>query len=255
MPICSRTKNAPDDRTARRPRIQAAKARVVLDKADFSPSRVISWKVNAPPGWAAALAGTECFRSDVKAVTFPQSQADFYTLQQLRELPGVEYLSLAGRGVTDERLANLHGMSRLETLLLNQTLVSDRGLEHIRGLTRSCLGIHGGRLTDAALVHLAGLTRLEYLYLTDGGITGAGLVHLRNLDQLLVLDLSKQPLADAGLKNLAGLTTLEELHLDGGRLSGSSLAELRTLTRLRVLNLAGNPLDDAGLADCPHCRI
>ena len=61
-------------------------------------------------------------------------------------------------------LANLKGMSELDTLELSETLVGDDGLQHLSQLTKlSRLLLWRTKTTSAGLVHLRKLTNLRLL--------------------------------------------------------------------------------------------
>ncbi|MBC8872532.1 MAG: hypothetical protein H8E44_24120 [Planctomycetes bacterium] len=80
------------------------------------------------------------------------------------------------------------------------------------------------RITDVGLEHLAGLKNLRVLDLSAGfdqdlvfpDITDAGLAHLRDLTDLKELNLANTRVSDAGLEHLKGLTNLTQLNLEHG---------------------------------------
>jgi len=140
----------------------------------------------------------------------------------LKDLPALEYLSL-DPGVTDAGLkhvgqlhnlrwlkigtgkirgpglAELANLPRLERLCLcssfqSQTLISDRHIKYLEGLTQlKSLTLWGicDRLTDASLASISKLTNLEELHFikTNPKFTSAGLAHLRRLKYLRKIDL------------------------------------------------------------------
>src|SRR5262249_61460329 len=67
-------------------------------------------------------------------------------------------------------------------LNLSETEVSDTGLAELRGMTRlESLELRSTSVTDAGMVHLNGLTGLERLDVRDTPVTGAGLARLKGL--------------------------------------------------------------------------
>ena len=107
-------------------------------------------------------------------------------------------------GVSAETLLELGSLTRLESLELMHTFV-----------------------TDASLVHLNELTYLEALWLADTPVTGTGLVHLKGLTNLRVLSLHDTPVTDAGLEHLKGLTSLYKLGLHNTQVTAEGRAMLR----------------------------
>ena len=68
----------------------------------------------------------------------------------------------------------------LDTLGLNGTMITDSGLDYLKGVKRlENLYLVDTQVTDAGLVHLKEPTRLWMLYLPFTRVTDAGLVHLR----------------------------------------------------------------------------
>ena len=76
-------------------------------------------------------------------------------------------------------------------------------LQAFQGSTRiRTLNLFGTRVTDAGLVHLAGMTRLQSLNLMFTDVTDAGLVHLEGLTSLNQLLLQGTQVTDAGVAKL-----------------------------------------------------
>ncbi len=82
---------------------------------------------------------------------------------------------------TDEQLAEaVKGLTKLESLDLYDTKVTDAGLVHLKGLTNlETLDLAFTKVTGAGLVHLKGLTNLETLWLTGTKVTDAGVASLK----------------------------------------------------------------------------
>ena len=138
------------------------------------------------------------------------------------------YLSLDDTQVTDAGLEHLKGLTSLRSLFLGDTYVTDAGLEHLKGLTNiSLLRLNNTRVTDAGLEHLKGLTNLASLYLAHTQVTDAGLERLKGLTKLTILDLCNTQFTDAGLEHLNGLTNLNVLALNETRSTAEGRAMLR----------------------------
>ena len=191
---------------------------------------------------------------------------------------GITKLILNGPSFTDDDLALLQGLPRLEHLeLILCTGLTGACLAYLRQLTSlEHLDLSGGDLRDDDLAHLQQMTSLKHLDLsrcTD--LTDEGLAYLRQLTSLRHLDLSRctgltgtglthlRPptslqhlgmrrctgLTDVNFAYLGQITSLQHLHLSGCRqLTDACLPYLQPLTSLQYLNLFGsNNLTMAGM--------
>ena len=134
---------------------------------------------------------------------FSETDAD---LEQLRDMPELETLSLSGsENITDTGLVHLKDLTNLQNLGLEETQITDTGLVHLKGLTNlQYLNLEGTKITGAGLAHLKDLTNLQYLSLEGcDNITDAGLVHLKNLTNLKGLSLAGcENITDTGVAEL-----------------------------------------------------
>ncbi len=104
---------------------------------------------------------------------------------------------------TDEAIAHLRHLSRLEQLNLGSSNVDDAGLANLKGLTELlALDLSGTQVTGAGLVHLKGLNKLSYLSLADTNVSDAGLVNLQGLTKLSYVGLARTQVTEAGIKRL-----------------------------------------------------
>jgi Leucine Rich repeat len=121
------------------------------------------------------------------------------------------------------------------------------------------VNLEESNVTDGGLEHLAGLERLEYLWLSRTRITNDGLVNLRRLSKLKLLNVSHTEITDDGLANLKRLTELEYLDLSENPLTDTALEHLNVLTGLKWLSLWGTGVTDAGVnllqKALPRCKI
>lgn len=178
------------------------------------------------------------------------TDADLLPLSKLHEL---ESLKL-GNGITDDGLAHIAGMTRLETLDLTGTDISEAGLAHICQMNRlRTLGLPPIDVSDKGIGHLARLTELRDFEVRGYEITDAGLAQLANLKHLTRLRLVGSPVTDEGMKHLSGLAELENLHLSFTEVGDRGLAHLSKLQSLRLLTLSHTRVTDAGLLTLRDC--
>jgi hypothetical protein len=205
--------------------VRAIKAAGGSVRYDFErdPWRAKSGGDSPGPEWLVDLLGVD-FLANVIRVSFRKPQTDD-VLAHVGRLPKLERLDARATHVTDAGLAHLSGLSELRSLL--------------------CLG--GPELTDAGLAHLAGLRQLESLWIDDkSGVQGPGFSHLVDLDRLTELVIHTE--TNAGLPYLARLGRLRKLFLDTEEVSDETLAQLAKLTWLEELALIGETGSDAGTA-------
>jgi len=172
-------------------------------------------------------------------------------LANLKGLTNIESLALDGTQVTDAGLTHLKGLTALHTLVLTRTRVTDAGLAHLKELnTRlQAIWLDSTQVSDTGLVHLKGLTGLNALVLASTQVTDAGLAHLKGLTKLKQLSVDNTQVTDAGLVHLKGLTSLSKLYLANTRVTDVGLTHLKELTSLEWLDLDNTDVTDAGVAE------
>jgi internalin A len=152
----------------------------------------------------------------------------------------VNYLG-GDRRFGDEQLASVGRLSRLDSVWIQGSNVTDAGLAHLRDLTRlNRLGLCWNKgVTDGGLVHLRGLENLEALYLIETGVEGPGLAQLARLSRLNDLQIATVAPTDKNMAALSRMKSLKALVLSGERLSDAGLAPLAGLANLESLQFGG----------------
>jgi Leucine-rich repeat (LRR) protein len=164
-------------------------------------------------------------------------------------------------------------LSGLVSLHLNQTMVTDAGLDHIArietlqilDLDGTSVGSNGleplGRLTSLRRLSLtqtsfnddcakvvAELGHLEYLNLSHTQVTNDGLAELSQCPQLQEVGLAScNGITDAGIVSLAALPNLTRLGLGDTRITDAALETLCHVERLAALGVEGTSVTDAGI--------
>ena len=211
-------------------------------------------------------------------------------IRSVQSFSGLKLLNLQGSKITDAELAYLTQLPHLETLLLGETQITDRGLptiakiqslkelslEHadvthvaVRELKRSRPDLNI-EVYEASLVGLGHLKpylphgtldedyELVSLDLLGSDVKDKDLEPLVKCRRLRMLNLSETSVGDAGIKHLAPLSNLEELWLRGTNVTDDSLAIIGQLKHLRALSLAETTISDAGverLRELPQLEI
>ncbi len=175
--------------------------------------------------------------------------------------------------IQDDDLAFLreqHLLDELRVLELNNTQVSNSGMQHLEGLEElHGLSLNNTSVTDAGLVHLResrklGLLPIRETRLSLGGIVDlvvneqhrsliealqvAGLVIEYNPKELpLSLDMHSARLTDADLVSLVPLDVVDTLLLDDNPISDIGLATLAQFKHVRQLWVSGELITGPGL--------
>ena len=150
-------------------------------------------------------------------------------------------VSLHGkRNITDQDLARLSGLKRLEAIELDGTPATDKAIEILSTLSNSesiqWLNIGGTRITGAALAHLAKLSHLRQLDIAGTRMDDVELAQLPNLSSLESLSLQDTPITDGALQLVGNLSRLRELNLARTGITAQGLFQLhKTLPRCTFL--------------------
>jgi Leucine-rich repeat (LRR) protein len=167
---------------------------------------------------------------------FSPNTVDDAGLAQIKDLPQLHDLDVAGDGVTEVGLAHIASMPRISSIGLRYTSIRDLGtLTPLMSRLLAC-GFDGSPIADDGVWPLAGASALKGLSLRQTKLTDVGLKHLAGLNGLTYFDLSATRVSDAGIKELAGLSGLQILDLRGTAVSEAGAASLQTrLPGLRIL--------------------
>jgi Leucine-rich repeat (LRR) protein len=165
-------------------------------------------------------------------------------LVNIKGLTGLQALDLSNlHEVVTRTLVRSPGprtmQARLGSIVIVTKRLTDEGLAHLKVLRKlQRLDLSNNKLTDACLGHLSSLASLQRLNLSGTAVTGLGLKQLKGLTSLQHLNLAKTPVADAGLDDLRALSALRTLSLSGTFVTDSGLWNLKDLTNLQKLDLS-----------------
>ncbi len=162
--------------------------------------------------------------------------------------------------LTDRMLEQLSGLTKLKTLKVINSAVSERGVQalsemaELESLELQCIDL----TPQAARVigRLPSLRSFRYANATDGTLAAfAGLPHLEDLE------LWAGEVTDEGIQHLLNIQSLQKLALRGSRVSDAGLLELTNLPLLKLLDLryATGAITPQGIeafrAQKPDCQL
>ncbi|MDT8300668.1 MAG: hypothetical protein RQ760_04230 [Sedimentisphaerales bacterium] len=181
----------------------------------------------------------DLFRLSVCSAMYLRAGIDPGIFEPISRLTGLQMLSLNDTGVTDKGMEHLRPLRSLRILELRESSISNRGLAVLMDLPALVyLDLYTG-VTDAGLKQVGQHPNLRWLRIRTGKIWGSGLAELVNLPHLERLCLwGTSPISDRHLKYMEGLTQLKSLTLWGicDRLTDVSLASIGKLKNLEEMH-------------------
>jgi len=167
--------------------------------------------------------------------------------------------------VTDDVLKVICGLREIDALILDESTVTHKGIEHLNVLDKlAVLWIDSPDIDDQALAGIARCRRLRKLFVTNGNIdesavTNEGIAHLNVLDKLEVLEIDSPHIDDHALAEIARSHKLRELYITNANIGDDGLDNLKLLDSLQNLCLDNTRVSQTGAAalseSLPHCRI
>ena len=165
-------------------------------------------------------------------------------LKYLEHLSRLTDLSLNKCDITDDGLASVGQIQRLDSLELNGTPITSVGLAHLEQLSGlGTLALADTQVDDAGVCSLARIEFLHDLDLSGCTITGSG---LRSCRELRALKLDRVIITDSLLDELQQLPLLT-LSLNGSNIDNEDLRTLASIPNLRELSICNCPIDDSAI--------
>ena len=148
--------------------------------------------------------------------------------------------------VTDDSLAAIHEVPKVEWLYLQGTDISDDGLAQVARLTElTKLHLEKTKIGDAGLKHLTGLQKLEYLNLFGTNVSNAGIEHLKKMKGLKKVYLFQSKVDESGLAELQNalpdalvMLGAKPIALPKKKLASGQFVRVRPARADRILSLA-----------------
>jgi len=182
----------------------------------------------------------DLFRLSVSSAMHLRTDADPRIFEPISRLTNLQMLSLNDTGVTDKGLEHLRSLRSLRVLEIGESSITSRGLAVLMDLPALVyLDLRTG-VTDAGLRQVGQHPNLRWLRIRTGKIWGPGLAELANLPRLERLCIwGTSPISDRDIKYLEGLTQLKGLTLWGracNRFTDATLASIGKLRNLEELH-------------------
>jgi hypothetical protein len=196
-------------------------------------------------------------------------------VRHLARMPRLRHLDLSGCRVSDRSLEILRQLPGLETVSLAWTAITDTGLERLSPCDRLVrVDLSGTRTGDGAIRALAGRPRLSH-FRSGNAVTDAGLPALHDFPvfkqwrdgdvSLALLSPDAEPnllvlrgtFTDRGMSHFAGLDGLFGLNIDDSHLpvTAAGLAPLVTLPHLGFLGFDATDEAMPYIAAMPRLRF
>ena len=124
--------------------------------------------------------GLKIERGEVVTVVFPKDSDPVPLLPLLHELPKLHELGFAETKITDDVLAQITTLKRIDFVGLRDTAITDAGLAHLSKLTGIAgLNLSGTKVTNAGLVHLKTMSKLTKLNVSRTAVTAEGVAEAK----------------------------------------------------------------------------
>ena len=191
----------------------------------------------------------EEFRAQITECNLEGSLVNDIGLQEVAKFPNLAKLNLlACTLITDNGLAAIKDLQKLEVIVLERCAISDAGMVHLRKLPLKVLNLNQTAVTDAGFLKLAptSLSQLEELYLTSVKVKGSCFRRIPLGEPLRVLMAGGSSLG-LNLDVLKGHGNLEVANLFSSQVTDKSLVVLKGRPKLRILHLGLNGLTDNGI--------
>ena len=175
-------------------------------------------------------------QGSVSAISLAYTQAGDESLNSIAKLTRLMSLDLSCTDITNTGLTSLAGLDRLVVVSLNRTGVDDEGM-HTVGHWRAIreLYLDDTAISDGGIAIIAGLQKLARLSIARTAVTGKGLAELKRLPALEWLRL--EGVDDNAIANLEGCPRLQALLLSGPQIGDWAMAAVARLTTLEHLSL------------------
>ena len=162
--------------------------------------------------------------------------------------------------VDDQLVSKIGHLDSIETLILDEGVVTDESIETIAGLPRlQHLRLRLSPISDRGLKLLSEAESLWYLNLPHAECTSEGIAALANLPRLRQLRLGSPNLSNEVTREIAKLDSLRGIHLIGVAVTDEGLKTLAAMPHLESIYLDDSAVTEAGwdwlFEEYPHLHV
>ena len=161
-------------------------------------------------------------------------------LKYITALKNLRLINLSSAiNLTDEGIAHLKSLSKLETVILKDVIINDKSLEHLSKMPNlRSLDLTKSKFTDHGLECLDILPNLKALVLDGTSITDENINQLLKLSKLEGVSLRDTKVTDRGLMLLTSLPHLKIIAIPEGKVTKDGIKQFKTMmpnTRIDVV--------------------
>jgi Leucine-rich repeat (LRR) protein len=168
-------------------------------------------------------------------------------IRALNQLESLQFLDLRDAELTDGRIEELRSLRGLRGLVLvNNPAITDDGIAALKNLTRlEILDLDATSVTDAGMKHIKGLRALRRLELGCTDVTEIGFSELRDLKDLRRLSLGPKV---RSFDDLEFHPQIEVLDVQNNKhMNETQMQLVRRLRKIRSLNLSDTGVTDTAI--------
>jgi hypothetical protein len=203
----------------------------------------------------ASLTGSElqCLRAfpDLEILVLWECTLADDDLSAVKSLPNLQVLGLRSSiQIGDIALKHIERHSRIESVALSRTSITDAGMESLATLPNlTVLDLADTKITNSGLKPLLRLKKLDELSLIGTKVDDEGVRLLaENVPSLRVISLARTSITDAALDALVALPKLESVILYETRITDRGIQSLSHLKHLKRIYLRGTGITNAAVA-------
>ncbi len=143
-------------------------------------------------------------------------------------------------------LSQLRNVTNIESLILNDAVITSDGLAHLRNLPLAELTLIKVKIKGEALKQLAALRHLRHFDLAGVTMDEASIAHFADMKNLVHLGMDFV-INDEQMRHLGALKNLRRLTLGNSPITNKGLQHLNGLTNLRDLAIVNSRITEEGL--------
>ena len=161
--------------------------------------------------------------------------------------PAATTLHLDGPLVTDQDLLLLTNNDQITSILIDHSVITEKGLMPLTSMTNLIQLRIRSRLTDLAVPSIINMKALKFLNLPQADFTDEGILALSTHPNIQLLRIGGKRLSNTSLDSIATMSSLTFLHLINVPIDDQGLSALYGAQHLQSLYLDDTDVTDVGL--------